>query len=85
MIARELRIGIVILSPGILRILRDGRYPNRVDTQAVEEPLLNFFRDAFQVATHIIDTRIDIRALQRSIVGKIAIVKTVNQQTIQHL
>ena len=84
-IARELRVGVAILSPCVSRVLRDGRNPKRIDTQAVEKAFFDLGRDAFQVAALVIDTRVYVRTVQRCVVLGIAIEETVHQYTIQHL
>ena len=84
-IARKSGVGIDVLPPGVARILRHGGDPDRRHPQIVEESLLDLVGDALQVAAHVVHLGADVRTVQRRIVRRVPVLKTVDHQRVEHL
>ena len=94
-VTAELRVGLarvvliavleLITTPTIPGVLSNRGYPNRVDTQTVEEALFNLLGYTGKVTTLVVH---DIQYLRRAhfpVVVRVAVRETVYHQRVEHL
>ena len=85
MVTRKTGERLLVESPGVARVLCDGRNPERRDAERIEETGLDPVGDAAQVAALVVDLRQHVGPAEGRIVGRIAVVETVDHQRIEHL